>query len=114
MFVKTGTMCKVISLLMLNCKRLSEDDGSNMHRMKRQLKQLQEAIYEKQSTYVGGNGKIRNPQHHLGNREVSTTKRLHHHRPIIWVVALHKEDKREELRLAYVEAKTELHRATPR
>ena len=95
--------------------KLSEDERSDKDKMRQQLRQLQEAMHEKQSVVVA---KSHNPEDHLGTGEVSTraitTKRCHHRRPVNWVVTLHQEAKKEALRLAYMEMKTDIHSPRPR
>ena len=88
--------------------KLSEDERSDKDKMRQQLRQLQEAMHEKQSVVVA---KSHNPEDHLG---AVTTKRCHHRRPVNWVVTLHQEAKKEALRLAYMEIKTDIHSPRPR
>ena len=95
--------------------KLSEDERSDKDKMRQQLRQLQEAMHEKQSVVAATS---HNPEDHLGTGEVSTravtTKRCHHRRPVNWVVTLHQEAKKEALRLAYMEIKNDIHSPRPR
>jgi len=95
--------------------KLSEDERSDKDKMRQQLRQLQEAMHEKQSVVVANS---HNPEDHLGTGEVSTravtTNWCHHRRPVNWVVTLHQEAKKEALRLAYMEIKTDIHSPRPR
>ena len=95
--------------------KLSEDERSDKDKMRQQLRQLQEAMHEKQSAVIANS---HNPKDNLGTGEVSTravaTKRCHHHRPVNWVAALHQEARREALRLAYMEIKTDIYSPRPR
>jgi len=95
--------------------KLSDDERDDKDKMRQQLMQLQEAMHEKQSAVIANS---HNPKDNLGTGEVSTravaTKRCHHHRPVNWVAALHQEARREALRLAYMEIKTDIHSPRPR